>query len=211
MKVALVHATTTALNPIEDAFRKIAPEIDLLHFMDTHLLSMLEESGSLTPEIARRFSKLISLAAESRPDCIQLTCSAFNPLTSILQPLCRVKMFRSDEAMLDKALQYERIGLISTVKETPDALIDYLQARQPNCSIESIVDPGIIHLLFQGKQKEHDERVRTMIAEMDGKVDVIVLSQYSLAHVANQVETSVPLLIAPEATAKRCFEYILQK
>ncbi|MCA1026415.1 MULTISPECIES: aspartate/glutamate racemase family protein [Cytobacillus] len=211
MKVALIHATTTALKPIEEAFRKVAPEVELLHFMDTHLLTMIEESGSLTPEIARRFSKSVSLAAEARPDCIQLTCSAFNPLTAILQPLCRVKMFRSDEAMLDEALEYNRIGLISTVRETPEALINYLQARQPNCAIESVVDPGIIHLLFEGKKEEHDERVRRMVAEMDGKVDVIVLSQYSMAHVANQVTPSTPILVAPEATAKRCFQYILQK
>lgn len=45
---------------------------------------------------------------------------------------------------------------------------------------------------------------------MDGKVDVIVLSQYSMAHVANQVTPSTPILVAPEATAKRCFQYILQ-
>ncbi|MDQ0271781.1 aspartate/glutamate racemase family protein [Cytobacillus purgationiresistens] len=211
MKVALIHATTTALKPIEEAFRKVAPEIELLHFMDTYLLSMLEKSGSLTPEIARRFSKLVTLAAEAKPDCIQLTCSAFNPLTAILQPLYGVKMFRSDEAMLDEALLFERIGLISTVKETPAALIDYLQEKQPDCTIESVVDPGIIHLLFEGKQSEHDERVREMIEAMDGKVDVIVLSQYSMAHVAEQVQTTSPLLIAPEATALRCFQYILQK
>lgn len=46
---------------------------------------------------------------------------------------------------------------------------------------------------------------------MDGKVDVIVLSQYSMAHVANQVTPNTPILVAPEATAKRCFQYILQK
>jgi glutamate racemase len=208
MKIALIHATTTALEPIERAFREEAPDVELFHFMDTGLLSMMEESGSLTPEIVRRFSLLVNLAAQSEVDCIQLTCSAFNNVTRILQPLYPVKLFRSDEAMLDEALAYERIGLISTVRETPIALLSYLREKKPNVWVESLVDPGIIHLLFQGKKEEHDKRVREMVYQMDGKVDVIVLSQYSMEHIANQVTPSVPILTAPRMTAKRCLAYL---
>ncbi len=208
LKVALIHATTTALKPIEKAFQEAAPEIELLHLMDTHLLSMIEQSGGLTPEIIRRFSELIKLAADSGSNCIQLTCSAFNNITSILQPMHAVKLFRSDEAMLDEALAYERIGLISTVKETPVALMSYLREKKPDCIIESLVDPGIIHLLFQGRVDEHDEKVRNMIQQMDGKIDVIVLSQYSMDHIANQIQTSVPILTAPQATVNRCIDYL---
>lgn len=211
MKVALIHATTTALKPIERAFQKDAPEIELLHFMDTNLLSMIEARGTLTPEIIRRFALLVNLAADSNVDCIQLTCSAFNNITSILQPLYPMKLFRSDEAMLDEALTYKRIGLISTVKETPAALMSYLRQKKPDCIIESLVDPGIIHLLFQGRKDEHDLRVRNMIQKMDGKVDIIVLSQYSMEHVAGQIQTSVPILTAPQATVKRCISYLKSK
>jgi hypothetical protein len=208
MKIALIHATTTALEPIERAFREEAPDVELFHFMDTGLLSMMEESGSLTPEIVRRFSLLVNLAAQSEVDCIQRTCSAFNNVTGILQPLYPVKLFRSDEAMLDEALAYERIGLISTVRETPIALLSYLREKKPNVWVESLVEPGIIHLLFQGKKEEHDKRVREMVYQMDGKVDVIVLSQYSMEHIANQVNPSVPILTAPRMTAKRCLAYL---
>jgi hypothetical protein len=47
-----------------------------------------------------------------------------------------------------------------------------------------------------------------MIQQMDGKVDVIVLSQYSMAHIADQVQTSVPILTAPQATVNRCIGYL---
>lgn len=211
MKVALIHATTTAIEPIKRAFREEAADVELLHFMDTGLLSMMEESGTLTPEIIRRFSLLVNLSIQSGVDCIQLTCSAFNNITAILQPLYPVKLFRSDEAMLDEALAYGRIGLISTVKETPIALINYLQAKNPDVQVESFVDPGIIHLLFEGKKEEHDERVQSMVDQMDGKVDVIVLSQYSMEHIADQVSPSVPVLTAPRATAKRCLTYLRSK
>ncbi|MEX6702142.1 hypothetical protein ABS315_21480 [Peribacillus frigoritolerans] len=77
MKIALIHATTTALKPIEIAFQTVAPNIELLHFMDTSLLSLMEKSGKLTPEIIRRFSALVNIAYDSDVSCIQLTCSAF--------------------------------------------------------------------------------------------------------------------------------------
>lgn len=208
MKIGLIHATTTALDPIVNAFREEANHVKLLHFMDTGLLPMLEESGSLTPEIIRRFSLLVNLAVESNVDCIQLSCSAFNNVTKILQPLYPMKLFRSDEAVLDEALAYERIGLISTVKETPIALMSYLKEKNPGVQVESIVKPGLIHLLINGNKEQHDIRVREMIHQIDGKVDVIVLSQYSMEHIAAQVHSTVPIVTAPRASAKRCLSYL---
>lgn len=211
MKIALISATTASLNPIEKAFHEVAPNIELVHIMDTDLLSMMEETGALTPDIICRFSLLLNLAVSSKVEAIQLTCSAFNNVTSILQPLYPVKLFRSDEAMLDEALSYGRIGLISTVQETPIALSSYIKEKNSNVLIESAVDPGVLHLLNKGKKREHDERVAEMIYQMEGKVDVIVLSQYSMAHVADQVTCSIPILTAPMAAAKRCYTYLLSK
>jgi len=208
LKVGLIHATTTALKPIETTFNKEAPAVKLLHFMDTGLFSMIESSGSLTPEIIRRFSLLINLAVQSDVDCILLTCSAFNNVTDILQPLYPVKLFRSDEAMLDEALKYERIGLVSTVRETPIALLSYITERNPEILVESLVEPGLIHLLSLGKKDEHDERIRKMVHQVEAKVDVIVLSQYSMAHIADQLNTTVPILTAPRASAKRCLSHL---
>jgi signal transduction histidine kinase len=208
MKLALIHAMTASVKPIEEAFREVAPNVTLLHFMDTGLLPLIKEHGKLTPPIVRRFSRLVNLAAESEVNAIQLTCSAFNNVTKMLQPLHSARLFRSDEAMLDEALAYERIGLISTVKETPVALHSYLLEKKPNIHVESLVGTDAIRLLYQGKKRDHDELVQGMIREMDGRVDVIVLSQYSMAHVAQQVEASIPILTGPSATAKRCLHYL---
>ena len=110
MKIALISATIASLQPIEKAFNEEAPNVKLVHLVDTELLSMIEEQGTLTPDIISRFSQLLNLAVSSKIDAIQLTCSAFNNVTSILQPQYPVKLFRSDEAMLDEALSYEQIG-----------------------------------------------------------------------------------------------------
>ncbi|MBP1931370.1 hypothetical protein [Ammoniphilus resinae] len=208
MKLALIHAMTASVTPIEEAFREVAPEVTLLHFMDTGLLPMVQEQGKLTVPIIQRFSKLLQMATESKVDAIQLTCSAFNDVTKILQPLHEEKLFRSDEAMLDEALAYQKIGLISTVKETPVVLKNYLVEKNPHLQIESIVNSDAVRLLFEGRMEEHDALIREMIVELDGKVEAIVLSQYSMAHVAKQIQSSVPILTGPMTTARRCLDHL---
>ena len=209
MKVGLIHAMTASVEPIEEAFREVAPHVQLLHFMDTGLLPLLQaDGGKLTPAIVRRFSRLTALAAESNVDVIQLTCSAFNDITRLLQPFHSAKLFRSDEAMLDQALDYKRIALVSTVNETPAVLRTYLADKNPELHIESLVNTEAVQWLHKGNKKAHDDLVLEMIKSMDGKVDVIVLSQYSMAHVAQQAKTTMPILTGPKSTASRCLEYL---
>lgn len=211
MKVALVHAMIESVQPIEEAFNKVAPNAEIVHLLDTGLLNRLEEHGELTPAIIRRFIRLLDSAIDSNVDMIQLTCSAFNNLSSVLQPLYDAKIFRSDEAMLDEALAYNRIGLISTVQATPLALQDYLYKKSPNIHVESLVNKKALLLLKRGNKEEHDRLISDLIREIENSVDVIVLSQYSMSHVASQIDTSVPILTGPILTAKRCLDYFKDK
>lgn len=208
MKLALISATKASINPIERALQEEAPNIEFVHLLDTGLLSMLEKEGALTLDIIRRFSSLLDIAVSSDIGAIQFTCSAFNDLTQFLQPQYNVKLFRSDEAMLDEALKYKRIGIVSTVKETPPVLTNYLQKKNKHVQIDTMVEPGLLHLLYQGKKEQHDARVKEMIYQMNDTVDVVVLAQYSMAHVAKEVSCSVPVLTAPQAAAKRCHHYL---
>lgn len=200
MKVALISATKNSIEPIEKAFEIYAPDIEYIHILDSDLLIMLEKSGFLTDELVDRFRDLCMLAVKSKVDVIQLTCSAFNDAVDVLRPIFHVPILRSDQAMLDKALKYNKIGLVSTVKETPIALSNYLKRRKPNIEIFSKVDDRAFQLLSQGKLKEHDYRVLTMVEGIQEKVDVIVLSQYSMEHVANQIVSRLPILTAAKET-----------
>ncbi|RST73140.1 hypothetical protein D4T97_014280 [Siminovitchia acidinfaciens] len=200
MKVALVSATKNSIQPIESAFDQYAQDIDYIHLLDSELLNLMERDGYLTNEMVDRFIDLCRLALKSNADVIQLTCSAFNDVVDLLRPIFQVPILRSDQAMLDKALHFYRIGLVSTVKETPIALTNYLKRKNPRVKIFSEVDDGAIHLLSKGKREEHDSRVLTMIEDIHDKVDVIVLSQYSMEHVARQIDIEIPILTAAKET-----------
>lgn len=168
----------------------------------------MQSEKSITPQIIRRFSRLVESAAESDADCIQLTCSAFNELTSVLRPLSDVKIFRSDEAMLDTALNYERIGIVSTVNETPPVLINYLREKKKSVNVQTLINTEALQRLFHGNQEAHDKLVTNMVYELEGETEVIILSQYSQAHIAEQLSVSVPVLTGPDASVKRCLEYM---
>lgn len=200
MKIALLSATVNSLKPIENAFLKHAPEIEYIHLLDSDLLPMLEKSGSVTIEIINRFVDLVRLAEKSNVDLIQLTCSAFNDIVPSLQVISKATILRSDEAVLNKALKYDKIGLISTVKETPIALINYLQSKRKDIEIVSEVEDGAIHLLSANKKDEHDRKVINLIKRIENQVDVIVLSQYSIEHVQDLYSSSVPILGAASET-----------
>lgn len=199
MKVALISATKNSIDPIEKAFNKYAPEIEYVHLLDSDLLNMMEEAGCLTQEMMDRFIDLCRLAVKSRADVIQLTCSAFNDVVDVLRPIFQIPILRSDQAMLDKALQYKKIGLVSTVKETPIALSNYIKKKNPEAEIISEVNDGIIHLLSHGK-REHDTKVLAMVDNIHTKVDVLVLSQYSMEHIAEQIVYDMPILTAAKET-----------
>lgn len=208
MKIALLSATKVSLKPIEDAFADVNADVEIFHLLDTSLLPMLKEEKEITPAIIQRFVKLIDLAVSSNADIVQFTCSAFNNIANILQPLYDIRLFRSDEAMLNQASAYDRVGFVSTVNETPIALKSYLQEIKPSIHIESVVNDGTMNLLDLGKKEEHDQRVRKMIDEIKDKVDVIVLSQYSIAHVKHQVSIDIPILTAPDASVDLCLQHL---
>lgn len=208
MKVALISATKNSIQPIEFAFEKYGPDIQYIHLLDSDLLNLMERDGYLTNEMVDRFIDLCRIALKSKADVIQLTCSAFNDVVDLLRPIFQVPILRSDQAMLDKALHFNRIGLVSTVKETPIALTNYLKGKNPEVKVFSEVDDGAIHLLSQGKREEHDSRVLKMIEKVHDKVDVIVLSQYSMEHVAKQIDFEIPILTAAKETVMHLKKFL---
>ncbi|SEI91035.1 hypothetical protein SAMN04488127_0767 [Bhargavaea ginsengi] len=206
MKVVLISATANSLAPIEEAFRRYAPDVEYVHLLDSDLLFHLERAGEITASIRSRFVDLVRLAEQSGADLIQLTCSAFNGMVPYLQQLTEVRIFRSDQAVLDRALEYGRIGLVSTVSATPVALSGYLKEKRPDVQVISEVEDGAIHLLSEGRKQEHDEKVIRLIRKIESRVDVIVLSQYSIEHVRQLVQSEVPILGAASATAQHVRE-----
>ncbi|RKD76285.1 hypothetical protein ATL39_0500 [Sinobaca qinghaiensis] len=203
MKVVCVHALKSSLQPIEDAFQAASEETELHHLMDTTLLSLLKKEQTLSSTILYRFVEFCRRAEEEEADVILLTCSAFNEARDLIQPLTTVPVLRSDEGVMTQVARYQRVGLIATVNETPPPLERYLTSLAPDVDIRTKVDTEAMACLARGDKAGHDERIQQMVQQVQGEVDVIVLSQYSMAHTAGTVPAgNTPVLTAPEASVQ---------
>ena len=210
LKVALLSATKLSLEPIETAIQDADQPFEYFHLLDTSLLTHLRDEG-ISEGLIQRFEKLIHLALDSGANCVQFTCSAFNGIAEILQPKFNIPLLRSDESMLDEALQFKRIGLVATIKETPVALEQYLKTKNPNVIVKAKYEDNLMDELEAGNTEYHDKRVEEMAKELEFEVDVIVLSQYSIARLTKNLNLSIPVLNAPQASIRKCRQILIEK
>ncbi|MCA3155882.1 MAG: hypothetical protein ING30_12845 [Burkholderiales bacterium] len=78
MRIALIHAGTVSIQPIENAFRRLWPEAQLMNILDDSLFSDRGE-GALPAFMTDRFIALGRYAVQSGAQGILFTCSAFSP------------------------------------------------------------------------------------------------------------------------------------
>ena len=209
MQVALIHALKASRQPIEQAFSEVWPKACLSHRLDETLLPELQLKGELDASITRRLRSHVEDAVAGGADAVQLTCSAFNPCVEEWRDTLPVPVLRSDEGLLHEALSMGRLlGLVATVQETLPAIEDGIrrQAAARSLSVDSrrMFVPGAMEALLSGDAAAHDARVLATVQGMISHCDVLLLTQYSLAHLRDRLGTliHVPVLDAPRATVR---------
>src|ERR1700712_3080723 len=78
-RIALIHATPVAIDPIVAAFRRLWPEARPMNLLEDSLATDLAADGRLTEAMIARFLTLARYARGSGADAILFTCSAFGP------------------------------------------------------------------------------------------------------------------------------------
>lgn len=208
VKIGLVHATLNSLQPIVDAFRELAPEVKLLHFVDEGLIDELNETGQITQAMVRRLMRLAENAEESGVDGILLTCSSFSPYIKDLRPLFKTPLLSADISMLEEAVdKAEHIGVIATVAAagpTTASLIHEIAKEQgKEVQVETAVITEAFALLQAGDRQGHDELIQRHVREMAERTELIVLAQMSMTRALQGMPpVSVPVLTSPEISAR---------
>ena len=128
-RIALVHATELAVEPINQAFAELYPEAQLSNILDDSLLSDLgANGGEVAPELLDRLASLVRYGETAGADAVLLTCSSFGPAAAGFGELVDVPFFRADDALIDAALQRgDRVGVVATV---PSAVATAEQALE---------------------------------------------------------------------------------
>lgn len=210
-KVTLVHTTSVAVGPANDAFREIYPEADVRNVLDDRLLSDLQAAGGeFTAGLRRRLAKLVEYSESSGADAILLTCNSYSQVALPIAATLDVPFFRADDALLDMAVDSgQAIGLIATVSTALEYATGELSARAAalgrTVSVVGRLCEDAFRALGDGDFDAHDRILLETIREIESQVDVIALAQYSMARVMPLVpnDLTVPVLSSPHTGVER--------
>jgi Asp/Glu/hydantoin racemase len=190
-RIALIHATPVAIDPIVSAFKRLWPAARTTSLLEDSLAPDLAADGRLTERMTERFITLARYVRGCGADAILFTCSAFGPAIEAARAAVDVPVLKPNEAMLEEALKAgTHIGLMATFAPSIPALkqeLEELATRKGvKLSIRTSAVPSALAALHDGQPSEHDRLIAAAAAEM-GECEALILGQFSMASAAESI------------------------
>lgn len=213
-RIALIHATRVAIDPIETAAKTLWPEVELVSILE-EALSMDRAANSVPlSEINTRIVDLARYAERLKPDGILYTCSAFGEGIEQAARTSTLPVLKPNEGMFDAAFNYgNRIAMIYTFEPSASSMEkEFYEAARLNGSeakIDSVFAKGANDALQAGDADTHNRLVADAASSIK-VADVILLAQFSTAQAAPAVRkvTELPVLSSPEAAIHKMKSYV---
>lgn len=204
-KVGFVHTVVALADRFKQQMAELFPDVRSFHIVDESLIHDVLESGELTSSIIRRLSAHVVLAREGGADLIMVTCSSTSPGVDVARKLVDVPVLKIDDPMAEKAVEMaESIGVLATVKTTLVPSTELIESKArikgKSVTIESKLSDKAFDLLLRGDKGGHDRLVKDAALGLANKVDVLVLAQASMSHLATEIEraSKTPVLTSPK-------------
>ena len=187
-RIALIHATPIAIEPIRAAFGELWPRARVTHLLEDSLAPDLAAAGRIDDSLIERFCALARYSQDCGADAVLFTCSAFGAAIEAARERVRIPVLKPNEAMLDEALAAgTRIGLLATFEPSIPSMLNELEdlaaARQRRVSIVPAAVPEALAAIHAGRARQHDELIAAAAERLNG-CEVLVLSQFSMASAA---------------------------
>jgi Asp/Glu/hydantoin racemase len=208
-RVALIHSVTVAIEPVQQAFRRLWPEAVCTNLLDDSLSADLERDKVLTKAMTERFLTLAQYSASTGAAGILFTCSAFGEAIEAAARQVRVPVLKPNEAMFEAALGAgRRIALLATFEPSVVSMEDefrQMAARmRPDAILETYCVPGAMAALKAGQAPEHDHLVADASSRFRG-YDALMLAHFSTARAAAAVgaKQDVPVYTSPDSAVRK--------
>lgn len=200
-RIALIHATPLAVDPINDAFRRHWPEAQRMNVLDDSLSQDRARDGKLTDAMVERFNTLARYAQGTGCSGILFTCSAFGPAIEAAGRATGLPTLKPNEAMFDEALAVKpkgkvlKLGLVATFEASLPSMSAELQqlaaARGIAIDLRTVFVPGAMDDLAAGRAAEHHRKI-AQAARALSECDAVMLAQFSMAAAAPEVQAQLP-------------------
>ncbi|MEJ8836752.1 aspartate/glutamate racemase family protein [Ramlibacter sp. AN1133] len=212
-RIALIHATPLAMEPIQAAFQRQWPQVRTLNLLDDSLSHDRAQAGRLTDELVRRFEELARYAQHAGASGILFTCSAFGPAIEAAGRATGLPTLKPNEAMFEQALALARgsrplhLGLVATFQASLPSMTEELQdmARRRGIAIDlrTVFVPEAMDDLAQGRPADHHRKI-AQAARALAHCDAVMLAQFSMAAALPivQAELPCPLFSSPDCAVR---------
>jgi aspartate/glutamate racemase len=203
--VTFIH-TVPALAPVFEELAQTSLEgVGTRHVVDEELFRAASaEPGLQFDRAVTLLQGRVKQTVADGADAVVVTCSTLGPATDVVAATQAVPVIRIDRPMARRAVEHGRVGVVATLESNRVAsrLIVEQTAAAEGRSV-AVVDrlcDGAFDALQSGDRETHDAAVRSAVADLSDRVDVVVLAQASMAGALEGVDVPVPVLTSP-ATA----------
>ena len=221
-RIALIHATPLAIEPVNTSFKKLWPEASLQNILDDSLSKDHAAAGDLTADMVERFIDLAQYAKRAGCQGILFTCSAFGEAIEAAAKAVAMPTLKPNEAMFEDALRTAltahqndaevlNIGLVATFAASIVSMSEEFNALtaglEREVKLHSLLVPNAMDALAQGHAEAHHRLIAEGVPTMPA-CDVIMLAQFSMATAQTlaQTKTNTTILTSPD-----CAVLALQK
>jgi len=180
-RIALIHALSHSIAPINSAFERDWPEAIRMNLLDDSLSADLVRAGRLDEPMHERFQRLAQYAVDTGANGILFTCSAFGScIEAVARRHAGIPVLKPNEAMVaEAAAGTGKLGLIATFQPT----LDSMPSEFPDSvDVVTALAAGAMEALNRGDVRHHDELVAAQARALKARGCVrLALAQFSMA------------------------------
>jgi len=214
-RLGILHTAPFLVEVFKRLLAARYPGLESFHVVDESLFQDARRFGGLVPRIVRRIATQVALAQDAGAEVVLFTCSSTSPAVDCIRPLVDVPIVKIDDAMAARAVELgPRVGLLCTSKTTAgpsEALLRQHAAAQARAiEIATVVENDAYFALRDGDKAGHDAAVQKAAVALAPSVNVIVLAQASMAHLAVGLSGTLkkPVLESPSLCVEALAPYL---
>lgn len=202
-RIALVHATPLAVEPIKTALAQDWQEAEVVNVIDDSLSTDRETSIELTDSMFERIVGLARYARRIGSDGVIFTCSAFGPAIEEAAKVLDIPVLKPNEAMFEAAVEIggssAMIATFRPAQASMEAEFDEQRRRAgSDATLTTFVVEEALTALRAGDAATHNR----LIAQTAGRLldyDTILLAHFSTSRAAPLVGAAIrsSVLTAP--------------
>ncbi len=185
-RIALIHALSHSVPPINEAFARDWPAATRMNLLDDSLSADLARNVAagregLDAAMHARFARLAAYAVDTGAQGILFTCSAFGPcIEAVARQHAPLPVLKPNEAMVAEAAQGEGpLGLIATFAPTLESMPPEFPA---SVTLVPALAEGALDALNAGDTERHDAFIAAQARSLAARgCTRIALAQFSMA------------------------------